>query len=158
MSATITEIKHNLTKPDQTFQCQLVRHGGDRIVISYVSDGSYCANDIVVVPGTLTLAYYQEGLPYIVWKMTGPDGRLTGYYIHLCDCVRIRPDAVEYRDLLLDLWFFPNGSYRLLDEDELTDGLARGVIDEETAAAVRQTASDVIARFSSIISALDGEW
>lgn len=160
MSTMITEIKHNLNKPDQTFQCRLVWHGGDRVVVSYVSDRSYRVRPIQVVfaPGTRTLAYYQEGLPYIVWKLTGPDGRLMGYYVHLCDRVRIRPDAIEYRDLLLDVWLFPDGSSQLLDEDELADGLARGMLDEGTAALVRQTAQEVIARFPSILAGLEGVW
>lgn len=160
MSTTMTEIKHNLNKPDQTFHCQLVRHEGDRAVLSYVSDRAYTvrAIGVVFVPGTLTVAYYQEGLPYIVWKLIGPDGRLVGYYVHLCDRVRIRPDAVEYRDLLLDIWFFPDGSSRLMDEDELTDGVARGLIDAETAATVRQTAREVVTRFPAIVSDLERVW
>lgn len=160
MSTTMTEMKHNLNKPDQTFYCQLVRHEGDRVVLSYVSDRAYTVREtgVVFVPGTLTLAYYQEGLPYIVWKLIGPDGRLVGYYVHLCDRVRIRPDAVEYRDLLLDIWFFPDGSSRLMDEDELADGVARGLIDAETAAAVRQTAREVVTRFPAIVSDLERIW
>ena len=155
MPATITEIKHNVNKPDQTFECDLVRHGGDRILISYVSSRPYQVRDMVVASDTLTLGYYQEGLPYIVWKMIGPDDRLTGYYIHLCDGVRITDDVVEYRDLLLDVWFYPDGSHRLLDEDELEEAVTDGLLDEDTASAVRQTASSVIETFPSIHAALD---
>jgi predicted RNA-binding protein associated with RNAse of E/G family len=108
----IIEIKHNLNKPDQTFECNLERHEGDRILISYVSDQSYQVLDILVPPGTQTLAYYQAGLPYIIWKWTGPDSQLIGYYIHICDEVEISETHVEYRDLILDVWFFPDGSHQ----------------------------------------------
>ena len=152
---TIVEIKHNPSKPDQTFVCDLVRHDGDRIVISYVSDRSYSVRDICVPAGTKTLAYYQEKLPYILWRMTGPNGQLVGYYIHLCDQVQITEDTVEYRDLMLDVWFFPDGTHRLLDDDELDEVVSSGVLDVTTASDVRRNAASVIDGFAEIRNHLD---
>lgn len=155
MAATITEIKRNLNKPDQTFECELMRHDGDRVVVSYVSPRPYRVRDVYVKPGTLTLAYYRENLPYIVWKMIAPDDRLTGYYIHLCGDVRITPHTVEYRDLILDVWFFPDGAHRILDEDELDAAQAAGLIDRDTAQAVRRIARDLIDRFPVLRTEFD---
>ena len=73
MAGTVTEIKHNLNKPDQSFSCSLLYRGSSRMVISYRSSREYCQGDIRIPPGTLTLAYYEEGLQYILWKMIGPD-------------------------------------------------------------------------------------
>ena len=143
MAATITEIKHNPGKPDQSFQCGLLHHGGNRMVISYRSDRPYSQGDIRIPAGTLTLAYYEEGLPYVLWKMTGPDGRLVGHYVHLCDRVRIGPDRVEYDDQLLDLWFFPDGGCRVLDEDELIQARDDGLIDGQTANRISTSAVEV---------------
>lgn len=143
MAATITEIKHNPGKPDQSFQCGLLHHGGSRMVISYRSDRPYSQGDIRIPAGTLTLAYYEEGLPYVLWKMIGPGGRLVGHYVHLCDRVRIGPDRVEYDDQLLDLWFFPDGGCRMLDEDELIQARDDGLIDGHTAERIRMSAVEV---------------
>ena len=143
MAATITEIKHNPGKPDQSFQCGLLHHGGTRMVISYRSDRPYSQGDIRIPAATLTLAYYEEGLPYILWKMIGPDRRLVGHYVHLCDRVRIGPDRVEYDDQLLDLWFFPDGGCRVLDEDELKQARDDGLIDGQTADRIWSSAAEV---------------
>ncbi len=143
MAATITEIKHNPGKPDQSFQCGLLHHGGSCMVISYRSDRPYSLGDIRIPSGTLTLAYYEEGLPYVLWKMIGPGGRLVGHYVHLCDRVRIGPDRVEYDDLLLDLWFYPDGGCRVLDEDELIQARDEGLIDGQTADRIRTSAAEV---------------
>ena len=105
--------------------------------------------------GTKTLAYYQEKLPYILWRMTGPEGQLLGHYIHLCDQVQITEDTVEYRDLMLDVWFFPDGTHRLLDVDELDEVVSNGVLDEATASVVRRNAASVIEGFSEIRNKLD---
>lgn len=155
MAETVTEFKHNLGKPDQSFTCRLLYHGGSCMVISYRSTREYRQGDIRIPPGTLTLAYYEEGLPYILWKMTGSDGSLVGHYVHLCDRVRIGPDRVEYDDQLLDLWFFPDGGCRVLDEDELRQAADTGLIEPDTADRVRTSAGDVLRRIHTITADFD---
>ena len=155
MAVTVTEIKHNPGKPDQSFSCRLLYHGGSRMVISYRSDRPYRQGDIRIPSGTLTLAYYEEGLPYVLWKMIGPDDRLVGHYVHLCDRVRIGSDRVEYDDQLLDLWFFPDGDCRVLDEDELKQARDDGLIDGQTADRIRTSAEDVRRRIHTITADFD---
>ena len=155
MAESVTEIKRNLNKPDQSFSCRLLYHEGSRMVLSYRSDRSYRQGDIRIPSGTLTLAYYEEGLPYILWKMIGPDGRLVGHYVHLCDRVRIGSDRVEYDDQLLDLWFFPDGDCRVLDEDELKQASDDGLIDGQTADRIRTSAEDVRRRIHTIMADFD---
>jgi protein associated with RNAse G/E len=150
MSTRITEIKRNIGKPDQTFICHLVHHGKDRIVLSYVSDRPYRMADMEIPTGTRTLAYYQEGFPYIIWEMTAPDGRLLGYYVHLCENVRVDADRVTYRDMLLDVWFDPDGAWRLLDADELDAAFQAGHIDRQTVRRVRLQAEQLPERYSEI--------
>ncbi len=155
MAGTVTEIKHNLNKPDQSFSCSLLYHGSSRLVISYRSSREYCQGDIRIPSGTLTLAYYEEGLRYILWKMIGPDGGLVGHYVHLCDRVRIGSDRVEYDDQLLDLWFFPDGDCRVLDEEELRQACDDGLIDRHTVDRIRKSADDVKRRIHTITANFD---
>ena len=155
MAGTVTEIKRNLNKPDQSFSCSLLYHGGNRMVISYRSTRGYSQRDIRIPPGTLTLAYYEEGLQYVLWKMIGPDGRLVGHYVHLCDRVAIGPDRVEYDDQLLDLWFFPGGDCRVLDEDELHQACEDGLIDRKTAVRIQASAAEVKERIDTITADFD---
>jgi predicted RNA-binding protein associated with RNAse of E/G family len=155
MPETITEIKHNVDKPDQTFDCRLHRHGGDWIVISYKSSRPYHISDIHIAPQTLTLAYYEIECPYIIWKMIAPDGQLFGHYVHICEQVCITPKTVEYRDLLLDVWFFPDGRHRILDEDELQAAHASHLISDPTVDHIHDTANDIIRRFPELRATFD---
>lgn len=150
MTSTFTEIKHNLNKPDQSFSCCLLYHGGSHIVISYRSSQEYCYGDLQIPAGTLTLAYYEQGLNYILWKMIAPNGNLVGHYVHLCDRVRIGVDRVEYDDQILDLWFFPSGECHILDEDELHQACNEGLIDYSTADRIRGSAQAVTCRIHAI--------
>lgn len=152
----IAEIKKNPGKPDQVFSCELLYHGGNRVVISYRSERPYRAAGLEIPPGTLTLGYYQEEWPYILWKMNGPDGALVGYYVHLCEDVRIGADTVEFRDMLLDIWFSPDGTGRLWDEDELEAARVSVLVDEAQATAVIEQARDLIRQFPAIRVWFDG--
>ncbi len=155
MAVTVTEIKHNLNKPDQSFSCRLHYHGGSCMVISYQSTRSYQQGDIRIPADTQTLAYYEEGLSYVLWKMIGPDGSPIGHYVHLCDRLRIGPDRVEYDDQLLDLWIYPDGDCRVLDEDELRLATEAGLIEMDAADRVRRTAEDVLRRIDTITADFD---
>ena len=49
------------------------------------------------------------------------------------------PVGFDYVDLALDLVVYPDGTHKLLDEDELDDALERGVLTQEDAAAPTRT-------------------
>ena len=87
--------------------------------------------------------------------MIGPDGSLVGHYVHLCDRVRVGPDRVEYDDQLLDLWFFPDGGSRVLDEEELRQACDKGLIEADTADRIRTSAEYVLRRIHTITADFD---
>ncbi|MBT5872934.1 MAG: DUF402 domain-containing protein [Candidatus Latescibacteria bacterium] len=155
MPATITEIKRNPCKPDQKFVCGLVRHRGRSAILAYVSDRPYTVNQVAVPVGSRTVAYYETDLSYVLWRMTGPEGRLLGHYVHLCDGLVVSMQTVEYRDLLLDIWFSPDGTHCLLDEQELSQAVLGGFVGEDTAAEARRNAASIIVDFERIKDLID---
>ena len=46
------------------------------------------------------------------------DGALKGWYCNICRPAEIGENSVQCDDLALDAWIDPDGSFRLLDEDE----------------------------------------
>lgn len=95
------------------------------------------------------------------------DGTFTGWYTNFCLPTRIDGDDWHCDDLLLDHWLPVDGEPAWLDEDELADGVARGLIDaaterriiEERAAVDRQLAAGTwppaIAREIDLAAALE---
>lgn len=59
-----------------------------------------------------TTKYYDIGAIYT------QDKKFKGYYCDLCTPLKRIPEGFESTDLVLDLWIFPNGEYRILDEKE----------------------------------------
>jgi hypothetical protein len=73
------------------------------------------------------------------------DGSFRGWYVNLERPLERTPVGFDFVDLLLDVWIEPDGSWRWLDEDELAEGVARGVLTEADAAAARAEGERVVA-------------
>jgi predicted RNA-binding protein associated with RNAse of E/G family len=159
-STTITERKTRLDGSVAEFACEaLVLEPDRRAVLRYVSDREWriADADMVVRPGTVTVAHYWVDRPYNVYHWL-QDGRTLAYYCNVATDTVVSPALVSYTDLVVDVLLRASGAATVLDEDELPDDLApryrlaiakalealianpRGVIreiEQETAAALR---------------------
>ncbi len=141
------EIKRHLNKPDEQYRCRLVRREPGHVILKYVSDRPFASEELGISfpPGCITIALYRQERPYVFWAIHSPAGERLGYLVHISKDMRISQNAVEYVDMLLDIWFFPDGRYIVLDEDEVDECLKAGRLDE---AAVRyiETAKEAALR------------
>jgi predicted RNA-binding protein associated with RNAse of E/G family len=53
-----------------------------------------------------------------------------GYYCDICTPIKRIPEGFNTTDLILDLWIFPNGQYRILDQEEYRQAVKKGWIPE----------------------------
>ena len=70
---------------------------------------------------------------YNIFEIRASDGRLKGWYCNIARPAKITANEVTAEDLALDLWVEPDGSQRVLDEDEFE---ALGLPPEERDLAV----------------------
>jgi hypothetical protein len=77
---------------------------------------------------TTSWGCWWRGRPYGAYRVHRPDGSLRNYRLDVVEAVRIAPDSVRYRDLLLDAWILPSGEVRLEDEDEVETAVASGML------------------------------
>jgi protein associated with RNAse G/E len=80
---------------------------------------------------------------YNVFQISSPDGTLKGWYCNLGLPAQLDPRTCElsYVDLELDVWANPDGTFVVLDEDELEVLLQQH---PELTAAARQGQTDLI--------------
>ena len=85
---------------------------------------------------------------YNIFQISHADGRLKGWYCNLGLPAQLDADAAQlsYVDLALDVWANPDGSFVVLDEDELEELLERF---PEHAAASEKGRADLIALATS---------
>jgi hypothetical protein len=137
----IEEIKVHKNKETQRFRCSLLHREAGYLVLSYHADKPGRIQDIIIPPGSTTIAHYWAGRGYVLWRMYGPDTALIGTLFHICRDVTITETAVQYLDLIVDIWISANGELRVLDEDELEECRQQGLVsDEELRWIIKQQA------------------
>lgn len=114
----IKEIKHTLAGERQEFVCRLLERSPDRVVLLYPIIHARRVVDILLPANSVTYAYYWTDRPYNVYHWVDADGRTIAFYINLAGGTTIRQDAVEWHDLAVDLLITPDGTIRVLDEDD----------------------------------------
>ncbi len=66
--------------------------------------------------GDLFVEYYYRDRWYNIMKIFEPAGRLKGYYCNISLPAEFDGRQLTWRDLTLDVFIFPDGSYKVLDE------------------------------------------
>ena len=149
MNQKITEIKRHLNKPVERYECDIMRREPGHIVLRYVSDRTFASTRLGVTfpPRCVTVALYWETKPYVFWGIFSPEEMLLGFLVHICRDVSIAEDSVSYLDMLLDIWFFPDGRHIILDEDEVEECLQSGKLSEQDKDFIESSKESAIARF-----------
>ena len=84
---------------------------------------------VVFRPGDRCVEYFHTDRWYTILELHDVgDDHLKGWYCDIARPAQIGEHEIRYDDLALDLWVAPDGSTRLLDEDEF----AAYSIDDET--------------------------
>lgn len=124
----IQEQKRHVNKPDQYYWCDLLHREKGYLVAKYDVTEVGHIGPVEIPVGSLTIAHYRENRGHVLWEMYDPKRKLIGYCYHLCLPPKIGADHVEYLDLLVDLWFDPEGTLTILDEDEYEQARKEGKI------------------------------
>ena len=155
-SPRITEHKRHKNKPDEQYDCIAIHREPGYVVLRYDVDGNYHIGPFPIPRGSLTIAHYREDVPHVLWEMYGPQRELIGYCYHLSIPPVIADDTVDYLDLLLDLWFAPDGTLTVLDEDELEQADREGKINPREREIIAAERVHIIERHPEILRELWG--
>jgi predicted RNA-binding protein associated with RNAse of E/G family len=119
--APITERKTRLDGSVVEYACEvLVVEAGRRAVVRYVTerDRALEGTDLVLRKGTVTVGHFWTDRPYNVYHWL-EGGRTIGLYVSIATDTTIEPEAIAYRDLVVDVLIRPSGALEILDEEEL---------------------------------------
>ena len=148
------EIRLHKDKPPQEFSCRLLHREKDYLVLYYYVHNPVRIKDIQIEKGSSTIAHYWQNRNYVLWTFKDAGQRLLGYLFHVCNNTEIRQNRVTYEDLELDIWFDPDGTGIILDQDEVNDCCARGLIDSREHALIDEQKSHILTNFKNIIESI----
>jgi predicted RNA-binding protein associated with RNAse of E/G family len=145
------EIRLHIKKPPQEFICDLLHHEEKHVVLHYITPVSNTVDATPIEKGSVTIAHYWSDRNYIFWMFKKPDASIIGYLFHIARDIEIGEDCVRYMDLELDIWFTPDGSASVLDEDEVKDYYNKGIFDDRTIALIEGQKKTILKNFRTII-------
>ena len=145
------EIKRHKNKPEQRFLCDLALREQGHIVLVYHASSAGRIADIDIAPGSTTIAHYWQSGGYVLWRMFAADRTLVGTLFHICQNTAIGEHSVSYDDLILDIWINPQGTARVLDEDELVNAIKAGLVTDDEQHWIEQQKQLLLADYSAII-------
>ncbi len=150
MNRTFTEIKRHVNKPTERYECELLVSEPGHAVLRYVSDRTFASAKLGITfpPGCVTIALYWETRPYVFWGIFSPEKELLGYLVHICRDVSISDGSLSYLDMLLDIWFFPDGRHIVLDADEVEECFRAGRLTTEDTQYIEDSKKAAIDDFS----------
>lgn len=119
---TITIFKQNhLGEPAFHWEGELIaENAAFRLVRARFSGADAVPVDkVVFLKGDLMLERYYSDRWYNLFEVhQGLSDRVKCWYINLSQPAQFTPSGIIWNDLALDLVVYPDGKYRLLDEDE----------------------------------------
>lgn len=144
------ERKTLLSGDVQEFVCDLLYHSERFGVLRYVLDRPYSVGPYSLASGDVTYALYWSDRPYTLYTWRIKRIRRTLYYFNLADSIILRPDAFQWRDLVVDILIDDKHTIHILDEEELPREL-----DPALLASIRYAKQHVLDCFPTIIREAD---
>jgi protein associated with RNAse G/E len=132
MSADVIVTKLNWRgEPVYSWTGTVISREPDKILLRAVWTGPGTVEvtpDVRFESGDVFCEYYFATKPYGLWQvLTSGEAALKCWYCNISTPAVIDDDHVSFRDLCLDVVVLPDGTYRVLDRDELDVATAEGL-------------------------------
>ena len=147
---TILEVKDKLNGERHEFASALLAAAPGEVITLYILPRDGGLGGVPLSKGTRCLGHFWAARPYNVYHAIDADGRTIVFYVNLSDRTVITPEAIIWRDLIVDVVVTPDGDCRVLDEDELPPDL-----DPELGAMIDAARDDFVANHVAILAAVE---
>lgn len=164
------EIEYRRAGGETLIYRQSLVHAGSGGIVTLQESTPVTATKVVggrpiLAPGSPVVWYTFQDAWHDIGAFHLPDGTPTGLYANVLTPVRLgepAPDRWTWStmDLCLDVWRSPDGSVRVLDENDLAEAERTGAVDDTLARRARDEAASLVAqsRNAEWPPALVGEW
>jgi len=147
------ERKRKLDGSVREYETELVHRDGRVAIVRFVMTrgGGPPRPPVEVQPGSVSFGYFWARRPYNLYRMIDPEGKLIVHRFDAVADVKITAEGVDYRDLILDWWAFPDDTLIEEDRDELEGAIESGTITSADVARANEAARQVYSRYRHII-------
>ncbi len=148
----ILEAKLRYDGRRQEFPCRLIEQGDEALIVLHVADRTFHVADLVIPPGTVTFGHFWARRPFNAYHWMSDDGATLGCYFNIADRTTWTPNAVSWRDLIVDVLLRTDGRVDILDRDELP-----GDFPADLAARIEAATATILDQAEELRSHLEAE-
>lgn len=132
MAERILEVKRHLDGRVQEFDCERLFVSDALAILKGVNEKPLGS----LAPGSTSIGFIWRRRDYNVFRLISPDGELIGHRCDVVADVRIKPDRVEYLDLIVDVMISPTGELTVEDEDDAKRAAKQGLLEPRHVEAI----------------------
>lgn len=88
--------------------------------------------------------FYYAGRWFNVFQVFGADGALKGWYCNVCKPAEFQDHQIDFVDMVLDVFVYPDGKLLVLDEDDFAENEA-GLYSPEDAREAKSAVDQLVA-------------
>lgn len=145
------------------YETELVHRDQTVVIVKFVMmrGGGPPRLPVTVPAGSISYGYFWPRRTYNVYRWLTAEGELIAHRFDAVTAVKVTETSVDYRDLVLDWWAFPDGTILEEDRDELEQGVAAGMVSAADERLANDAAYQVFSRYRHIIDeveALERRW
>jgi Ribonuclease G/E len=131
-------------------KARIEKSEGDELRYSRVfrSQGFYDGLGTSKEPGDRAVTEARVGDWHYTTRYFSKDGVYKGAHINLNTPLELYPRWIRYVDLEVDICALPDGTVKVLDEDELKKAVTNGFVSEKLAVIVRERVSKILKNFA----------
>jgi hypothetical protein len=146
----ITEVKCHVKGGAHRYDCELALRRPQLVVVLYRHWRRRSAGGFSIPRGSRTYGFFWRRRPYVLYRIEQPSGTLIAHRYDIVSDVRLGEREVYYLDLLVDIWFAPDGTALIEDEDEVADYAKRGLLSRAQVRAIAGAKALVLRRHAAV--------
>jgi len=135
----ITEVKRHIDGSAHRFECELIALRPHVAIVLFRHPRGRSTSGFHFPRGSRTHGFFWRRRAYSLYRMTAPDGRLIAHRFDVVEDACLSEREVSYLDLFLDIWFAPDGTVLVEDEDEVADHARRGLLSKAQRRRIERT-------------------
>lgn len=149
---TIREVKKRLHGTAKSFDVDLLLREGTLTLVRFVTVVAMKGDENRFPAGSYTYGFFWDDRNYDIYRMHLPDGTLYAHRFDVLKNTRFTGKRLEWTDLLLDVWIYPDGQLVWKDEEQVEEYLRKGWMSREDLKVVERTRAQIEGNWPAILA------
>ena len=124
------------------WEASLERLDDEIVILRAVANKELPFKEVAIHPGDLLLQYFPRSEWFYIQEYLTPSGRVKGWYCNIATPPQVQGSTITVRDLIVDIFVSRDGTYKVLDLEELEE--QKGLLQADVIEKIHQAKEKLI--------------